>query len=820
MSNNMKIDKGQTYDRKAALKKALKENPSLGKNMSNKELIDLGVSKKDLPKNNTISSNTQPEGNNWSRHFADIPEDFSKGLEWKNEKGEELTAINAAFMNSLNGKYKATISKHASKQEVSKSAFSKLGESSWDLAKYVKDSSKKIESFTEQKKLDQFVEEYNTTLKEKKDAWYKNYIDAATSVGFTKEKVGDKNVYTPLPERDVFLYFDENTSELISKEQHAAESDEYFLSDREGDFGTNVQTGGGNGAYLYHKDNPKGAYRTVRMNEQMNNDNFKKVIHPVVNTFLVKGFENWKTAPGGKESASVDNRVRTVKLAESMMRYVSKYGVPPGDNENNNSNIQGKAKKLVEGMGGGTYKEKQQFIRDNQDQILEISGKLGLWGSREMYAKYKEEFKGPEYSVDPENDTSQKNILKATIKRKEDFDKTTRAIRTKALDQYKGDVYDLENASPESVRKNMSDEADMGMMVLDNLLDETGHIRSFADVKRKLEKDYGSHVDKGSGKRMYHSPRLAGRTKSETRYSGGFYEESVANEGYSYGKMFEAYHEVVSGYKKQFGEMTMDQVFMDYGPSTGVGYSKSSYVSQKHIDLNSQTGKASNLRTIMNMVEQKVSWENGQNTKIYIEDGKYKHDINEDRYKKTRLFGYENPAEKQKELYDDFFKDKDNSIYDVTFSRYTPLSGKSAYMVTRKGKNKNEEDRTITIYADRQMANSEGEKFSQGTFTSSTDWAFNQNGEWDLENLSDDVFQDVKIVKGSRESEYGYKVLIFKHFPNGPEQPHKFRRIKLGANLELDIRKAEKIVSKTLDAYRDQGETVGTDFQTMKPQQF
>ena len=741
-----------------------------------------------------------PKMTNFDSKFGNVSAEFKQHFNWEDIKldnGETTkNPMNDVFMNALNGRYKSMITKHGHESGYMNDQFKALGEKSWEIAKYIKTTDEKLRSG---KLTEQEAQSYESNLVSMREDFYKAWTGASKSIYFDeKNKPREK-----LP----FYLTDDNM--LQSKEEYGLADFGFKVRSLE-KFGTNkkfgVRTKWETNFFIptvtqefYAVENPNGAYNSVVYNEGRDRDALRDIINPIVETWITKGFQTWDK--GATATEKNDNMEKTTAALDHMLGWVSKHGSHYKD-------LKKTADDMMKAMEGMDFQKKRNYIKNNMEGLTEITKNLGFYGSQEMYKKFGDKFNDPRYyqgSKPEEREQSYNrslNEISTRLRLHKEFTETSNGLRQKAYTQLIDNLDFTVTGKGENEQIVAKDwDSDMQAMVYKNVKSQSGNIRSFNKVMDEMAKAYG---ERGSRIKSGFYPNVRSETvweESETiggkEYGGGkWVTRTFKNEGYTRSQLKEAYDNVVKGYKSTFGEINVASLYDYTAKVAGMSYKRSQMIGHDNIKLTIDNPKTSNVNRILSIVDSQdlgsdIITKKGD---VYISHNAYNPAISQTGIE-ANMDSESWTSKHQQKYYDAFFKDKD-AVYDLDFSRESPLSGKSAYTFRKKGS-----DKVLTLYIDRNVAQKAGEDFVSNTSTSSSDWSFNTDGVWDMSYAEgkgkSQKGENLKIVHKDG-SKFLYGSLWDQDLKDGKGDFRILNGIELGPNDMLPIRKAEAMVQDIL----------------------
>ena len=507
---------------------------------------------------------------------------------------------------------------------------------------------------------------------------------------------------------------------------------------------------------------PKAAYKNVKYQEDAVKNAVKSQLKPVVNDWVKTGIANIA------DVKSATARQNTYDMIVDGLKYVQKYGTVDKD-----SKTKGEAARILSSLSGAKWKD--NGISDNQTKIVEknreaiekIFGDMGYYGSTYLYKNHKDKFNSPEYyRGDKHRMKWVNNYVPGLLNQQIKVDEAVSKIRTTAHDKL-GDNYKkiIDKEIPTKIHNEYLMEA-----VYKNMLDKTGHIKLFSEIKYALPKSsgktYKTMLQDENGV-PFESIEMIPPTAAEKAY----YDTEA--------KMI--YQTLVGAYKKQFNNLKSDEV--DKNALIAHGFSAKASEPVGHVGINLKDRsfiKAERALNVIDIFNKEI--EKGDMSSVFLRKGDYNQALTLDEYRDDPKNG--SSWKKQSE---DFFKTMDKDLYDMDFRRETSLPGKSAYTFTNK-----ETGKAMTMYIDKNVAKQRGEYFMKHTVTSPADWAFQQNNKWDLSHLQSPLAKNLVIT-----SENGfYKLQGAAKDANGKYV--QFENRELGEVGKVSINDVERIVKERL----------------------
>ena len=728
---------------------------------------------------------TPPTQNNFQKFFGNVSDDFKPHFEWGDFKDGD-DSLQDVFDNALNGHYKSVLMKHGPKSGFIRDQFKTLGESAWAIARHIKDGDrKKFErGFNPDK--------YSSELDKLREAFYGNWKNAQGSVYLNQEGL-------QRTEQDVYF-----TADARLQSPEAFKKANFMMEKGKGKAGSNIATdvkSGLLGQSAYALQNANGAYNSVDANDAMDKDQLRKVVNPIIQEWSVQGFASWDR--GATAVDRYDNITKTMGLIDDTLNWVAEHGSPKQDKDLKNLAI-----RMRDDMKLLDYGSKKKYMLNNIPDWNRMTENLGFYGSQHVYNKHKDVFNDSRYySGDTPEEKKQsfsdsKNLVAKRLQLRKEYRDTSKRVKAQAYQRLHEDM----KFSVDS-KGNISASTDVGdqdAMIYKFLLNENGDIRGRNDVLGDIRREFGKTGKRfNSGYRGTLTERVyvqgdggQGTHIGATEAGGGgsYQNQSYRNPGYTWTEMINAYDRVKKGFKTSFGKVNMQNVAEYTSMNAGLGYKRSERIMYSSVDFNIDNPKTDNVNKILQMVKDK-DWSTDVPIKdIFISTNDYNPAISTS-YVDEKLAGNWTSAQ-QRKYFRSFFKDED-AVYDVEFSRESPLRGKSFYTFTKKGS-----DKKLSMYVDRGLAHKYQEAFVKNTFTSSSDWSFNVDGVWDMTYAQGtgnaQKAKNLQIVNNS-----GVKYLsgtIWDPRANEGQGDFVPKYLELGRSDMLSIRDAENIVTDYLNS--------------------
>lgn len=735
--------------------------------------------------------NTPPKQNNFQKFFGDVSDDFKPYFEWDDIQDRQGNDIQDVFDNALNGHYKAMMVSHGPKSGFINDQFKNLGEAAWGIARHIQNGDKNKFKWTSQADADK----YEAELGKLREDFYKKWNAAQGSVYMNTDGM-------PRGEEQQF-YFTADARLQTARDYKKAN---HLMVKGEG-AGSNIATTTGISIFgaqkSYAVQNANGAFNHVEMNDAMDKEGLRKTLAPIVGEWVNQGLTAYDS--GATSQERVNNRWKTMSLVDDMVGWVAKHGSPQ------NKELKKMATQMQNEMKLMDYGSKKEYILNHVPEWTEMVNDLGFYGSQHLYTKHQEQFNDSKYypGVDEaekkKSFSDSRNLVTKRLQLRKEYLDTSKRIKNQALlrlQDQDGMQFKIDSKlNIELTGDNQAKiEGDKQAMIYSHLLHGNGKIRSFKEVMTEVRKAYGKNgnlYNSGYFKTIgyYGGGSSGGGGSVVGASSGGTTGKSTyrtkSNKGYTWTEMKNAYTEMKKAYKESFGKIDMKNVSEYTSMVAGLGYRRSEKLKYESVDFNMDNPKTDNVNKIRQMVTDQDFSNNVRVKDIFISTKPYKPDITEGYIKNLQESGDWSSADQHK-FFRNFFKDPNKeNVYDVEFSRESPLRGKSAYTFTNKNTGKQ-----MTIYASRNLASKYKEKFVKDTFTSSSDWSFNVDGVWDMtwaQGKGDaQKAKNLQIVNNE-----GFKYLsgsIWDPNANDGEGGFTPKYLKLRRSDMLNIRDAEIIV--------------------------
>jgi hypothetical protein len=671
-----------------------------------------------------------------------------------------------------------------------KEEFSSLGKQAWALADFVKATDDKLKSG---KITDDEWENYGLRLQDMKDEFSARWRNAKNSVMFDEE--GSLR-------EEQFMYLSGDNKLLSKEEQSQASPGMALVAGR--DAGSNIRSYSGKDKIgrqeFFAENNSKGAWRSVKINDDSEKDEIRKLVLPMASTWISKGLDQWNVGASAVER--YDNIKRTTDLVDYALSWVSSHGSP------GNPKLKSKASKMLKEMELLDFSAKKSYIEKRPIEFKALIDNMGYHGSKNIYNKFNKEFSDPKYyrgedlKAQQRSASSSANTIKNRLRMYDEYDKTSKALKAEAH----GLVLDDDNMEftlegGDNVRVAESENGDMQAMIHKHLLNSAGDRKSFDQVVKTMTQEYGMDGDMIKG--AYFKPTQKQFLEDSGTQSIGLMEAGGSTRGayktvdgtknlkYSYAQMKNAYNNMVSLYKDKFGEINVEHVYEYTSMKAGLGYKESKVIGLSNVGLTEDNPKTKNVKKILSIIEGQDLGSDRvySDRKVYIDPGGYSPTISKSKVK-SNLDDEGWTAKKQQQLYDRFFEDGDR--FDVEFTRESPLGGKAAYTFVKRG----EKDESMTVYIDKNLAHQYDEDFLKKTFTSTSDWSFAVDGTWDMK-WAEGKGKAQKAKKLQILNYNGHKYLSGELW-NANKGMFENKFADLGASDLLSIKRAEALVQDIL----------------------
>tara|TARA_R110000772_G_scaffold17332_16_gene48414 strand:- start:504 stop:3008 length:2505 start_codon:yes stop_codon:yes gene_type:complete len=817
------------------------------KNVQRKHTGNNGsISTNDLTTQRSSDKNAPPKKTNFQLNFGSVSDGFKGGFDWEDDKGKAISDgtldMQDVFDNALNGQYKSMLNSHSKGKGYINKEFKKLGENAWKIGSYIKSNDEMYQykisqgpnRFKNQEEMDAWSSEYYAGLNKLRGEFYNSWVEAKTSV-YVNEKgenrgtkqalylTGDAKLQTKGKfKRASFL----KTLGLGEPGQNIAVDDDTweasFIGGSRGLAGQNI----------YATENAEGGYDQVEVNDRMDEKYMRDLLNPIIHNWVNKGVTFFNSGEDGIEKNT--NQTNTMALIDDTVNFISKNGTG-GESSKEMQKIATRMKKEMTGL---EYKAKKTYIVKNLVNWDKMTSSLGFYGSQHVYNKHKEYFNKPKYYIGKTYDEKQaamsksNNQVASRLRIHKEYKLTQTSVRDEAYKRLTQDL-DFELNEDTGVITASNTEGDRKAMVYKHLRNAGGGIRSRDQVLKSIRQEWGKTTYGQSVK--FNPGYYEGREKGSVGYSGRdeypgprVYEKNM---GYSWTQMVNAYNDVKHQYKVSFGKADMKNV-SDYTTLVnGIGFNESDRIEHEIVDLNVDNIKTDEVNVILDMVNNK-DWKMFS-PDIYISDNPYDRTINKDDIKEAslgdddgtyndkgdwnpRMGKDDKPEGEDKDYYSyksqykyfkEFFKDADKKkLFNVQFSRESPLKGKSFYEFIQINENQepvkvNGKVKRLSMYIDKKLADRYNESFAKSTSTSPSDWSFSIDGVWDMEHAQKDKAENLQIMNNDGDK-YATGLFWDATVDNGEGQPKGAfspRSLYIGPSDGVSIIDAEELVIKYLD---------------------
>jgi len=706
--------------------------------------------------------------------------------------------MNDMFMNSLNGQYKVALSHIKADEDdpaTLKGSSKALGLTSWQLAKLSKSASSD-EDFAKIDELrKQFLEQsraFQDVVRVKGGDFDIGFVPSDS--GPSSWKLMDSEKIPEISQQMII----ESTLHGADKDKYSTDivSEDYtslwgmaWKSSLTASFPFAVEKIWEGGIPTHTEDitDPKRTFNKIKttkgeMKEQLN----KNAMTPIINSWLDFGFGNYtKSDFGGGATSSFNNKELIKNLSIAGLEHIQKWGM---NDPSTSTAAKSKAAELLEGLNKlpANNESRQKFIYENRRDIKKLIGGMGYYGKKNLMNKYSDDFNSDYYSTtNGENEKiAWDNIYKNLLKDQDQSDEVFDRLKEKAVAEFL-----LKTKSGYSVPKQM---------IRRTMFDEAGGLLEFSDVLAKFRKEGKTHP---STRRGYTGTMYESNYREPTKRipSGGYGGEgpSYRSPGetvggniaaYTWADMKDAYDEMRDEYQIDYNDLSPHEIFIESTRTLGLGRNRSTLVGHNNVKLHEDDngGKSSNFKTIANLIKESVQ-DGGTG---YVALGEYSQNIQEADLEKI------SSEDKQKAVKKLF--NMDNRLgFDVRFARLSSIPGKSAYVVTTKGK----KPTSFTFYVDTKAAEAAKEQYAVESYDTPQDWAYKLSGGWDISgwNGKYKASKDYKII-----DKHGAKYLMMKTLNvKEPAMGYEDYELFLGANALVDIERAMDISKSILKEWDD-----------------